>query len=295
MIGDLSDLPLAYLLTCWTLVGLLVGSFLNVVIHRIPIMMERQWALEQAHMIEEAGLTPLSNAPSATHSPYNLLVPGSACPSCHTPLRWWHNIPILSYLLQKGRCSFCGTPISLRYPLVECGCAALFLACAVHFGVGLTALAWSGFCAVLLAAALIDHDTTLLPDDLTLPLLWAGLLLSALGVLALPLSQAVWGAAWGYLSLWSVYWLFKWVTGKEGMGYGDFKLLAAMGAWLGPVSLIALTLIACVLGACWGIVQIMTQRRERDQAMPFGPYLAFAGVVMAFFKVPVLAAIGLAP
>jgi leader peptidase (prepilin peptidase)/N-methyltransferase len=295
LIGDVADLPLGFLLTCWTLLGLLVGSFLNVVIHRVPIMMERQWAHEHALTSGDLAATEAIDATPQTTDPYNLLVPGSACPACHAPLRWWHNIPILSYVLQKGRCRFCQATISRRYPIVELVCAALFLICAVHFGGGLTTLAWAGFCATLLAAALIDQDTTWLPDVLTLPLLWAGLLLAALRVLDLPLTQAVWGAAWGYSSLWTVYWLFKWVTGKEGMGYGDFKLLAAMGAWLGPVALIPLTLLACVLGASVGIGQILSQRRSRDQAMPFGPYLAFAGVIMVFYKVPVLVMFGLAP
>ena len=279
---SMADWPLALAGGCYALVGLLLGSFLNVVIHRLPLMMERQWALERD-----------SDEPAQAGAPYNLLVPGSACPHCHTALRWWQNLPLLSFVIQKGRCTNCHTPISWRYPLVELACAGLFLACAVHFGPGATAWAWCAFCATLLAAAVIDGQTTWLPDDLTLPLLWAGLLLSALQWVELPLTQAVWGAALGYSSLWAVYWLFKLATGKEGMGYGDFKLLAAMGAWFGPVALIPLTLVACLMGAALGSWLILTKRLRRDQAMPFGPYLALAGGILVFYKNPILSQLGL--
>lgn len=286
---DPAQESMALLITGFALMGLLLGSFLNVVIYRLPIMMERQWAMECAQASHEA---------SALHAPeherFNLLVPRSACPACHTPLHWWNNLPLLSFALQKGRCSSCQAPISWRYPVVEMACAILFAVCAWRFGPSTEALAWCGFCAILLAAAVIDWNTTLLPDDLTLPLMWSGMLLSALGWIGLPLTQSVWGAALGYLSLWSVYWLFKLVTGKEGMGYGDFKLLAAMGAWLGPVALIALALIACVLGLAFALPSLLTRRMNRNQAMPFGPYLAFAGLVLVFFKHTMLVFLGLA-
>lgn len=287
----LADAPLALVLACYGLVGLLVGSFLNVVIHRLPLMMERRWALERAS--GEEAQSDQNPADLGLQAPYNLLVPGSACPHCHTALHWWNNVPVLSFLIQKGRCTHCHAPISWRYPLVELACAGLFLTCALHFGPGLNAWAWCAFCATLLAAAVVDGQTSWLPDDLTLPLLWAGLLLSALQWTELPLTQAVWGAALGYGSLWAVFWLFKLATGKEGMGYGDFKLLAAMGAWLGPVALIPLTLIACVLGAAIGLSLIVTHRLRRDQAMPFGPYLALAGGILVFYKAPLLSRLGL--
>jgi leader peptidase (prepilin peptidase) / N-methyltransferase len=266
--------------------GLLIGSFLNVVIHRLPKILENQWAQEAAQY--NGTELPTSD------QPYNLIKPGSACPKCHTPLTWANNLPVISYLIQRGRCTHCGVSISIRYPLVELACALLFAACAWHFPITITALAWAGFCAVLLAATAIDWDTSLLPDVLTLPLMWAGLLCSALGWVALPLNSAVWGAAIGYLSLWSVYWVFKWVTGKEGMGYGDFKLLAALGAWLGPVAIIPILLISCIIGAAIGIGLKMSNKLSPDNTLPFGPYLALAGLVLCFAKAEVFHWLGFA-
>jgi leader peptidase (prepilin peptidase) / N-methyltransferase len=267
------------------LLGLLVGSFLNVVIYRLPLMLERQWATLE----DDANGTEVPPAES-----YNLITPGSACPSCQTPLRWWNNIPLASFVLQKGRCERCGVGISYQYPLVELSTAMLFAACAWQYGYGVTALAWSGFCAILVAAAVIDSQTMLLPDDLTLPLMWAGLLCAALGWVDISLHQSVWGAAVGYLSLWTVSGLYQLMRGKVGMGGGDFKLLAAMGAWFGPVSLIALLLVSCVVGAVIGLSLRATGKLQANQYIPFGPYLSLAGVVLCFFKAPVLLFFGLA-
>ncbi|HNE60632.1 MAG TPA: prepilin peptidase, partial [Ottowia sp.] len=200
------------------LFGLLVGSFLNVVIHRLPQMMERQWAAECAE---------LNGQPAAPQAPFNLLVPRSRCGHCGHPIRWYENIPVLSYLALRGKCSACGTPIGLRYPLVELATGLLFGWCVWRWGWSWTAAAWCLFTAMLVALTLIDWDTTLLPDDLTLPLLWLGLIAATLGLTGVRLSDAVWGAVAGYLSLWLVYWGFKLATGKEGMGFGDFKLFAA--------------------------------------------------------------------
>ena len=205
------------------LLGLLVGSFLNVVIYRLPRMLERQWAAECAE---------ISGKPAADEPVFNLILPRSSCRQCGHQIRWHENIPVLSYLLLRGKCSACHAPIGLRYPLVECVTGLFFFGCLWRWGATPTAAAWCGFSAAILALALIDGDTTLLPDDITLPLLWAGLIASAMQWTAVPLASSVWGAVGGYLSLWLVYWAFKLVTGKEGMGFGDFKLFAALGAWL---------------------------------------------------------------
>ena len=207
--------------------GLCIGSFLNVVIHRLPLMLERGWKIDSAQML---GLDPAKTP--AIGAPLTLSRPRSQCPKCGHAIAWHENIPLLGYLRLGGRCSACKTRISPRYPIVELATALLFAAIGWRFGAQPAALLWCGFAAVLIALTGIDWDTTLLPDDLTLPLLWAGLVVAALGW-TLPLTQALWGAVAGYLSLWSVYWAFKLATGKEGMGHGDFKLLAALGAWLG--------------------------------------------------------------
>ena len=237
------------ILTPWGLavLGLCVGSFLNVVIHRLPQMLEAQWKLDAAYSLGQDVPAP---DPSKA---LTLSKPASRCPSCGHQIRWYENIPVLSWLALRGQCSSCGTRISVRYPLVELLTATLFAWCGVRFGAQATTLLWCGFVAVLVAASLIDWDTTLLPDDLTLPLLWAGLVAAGMGW-TLPLSDALWGAVAGYLSLWSVYWLFKLTTGKEGMGYGDFKLLAALGAWLGWSMVLPIVLGSSVIGAVVGIV-----------------------------------------
>lgn len=252
------------------LLGLCIGSFLNVVIHRMPLMLERRWRLESAETLGvEAGV-----AESIT-----LSRPRSRCPSCGHAIRWHENIPVLSWLWLRGRCAGCGTRIPLRYPFVELLTAALFAAVAWRVGPTPAALLWCGFVAVLVALAGIDWDTTFLPDDLTLPLLWAGLVASALGW-TLPLPDALWGAVAGYLSLWSVYWLFKLATGKEGMGYGDFKLLAALGAWLGLKMILPIVLAASVVGAVVGIGMKLGATLREGRYVPFGPFLAGGGLLV---------------
>jgi leader peptidase (prepilin peptidase)/N-methyltransferase len=257
------------------LFGLLIGSFLNVVIYRLPKMMERQWAAEAtAFQAEQAG----NGAEPAPQEPFNLMVPRSRCPSCGHLVAWYENIPVVSYLFLRGKCSECGTRISPRYPLVELLTGGLFFWCVQHWGLTPTGLAWCGFSAVLVALAFIDWDTTLLPDDLTLPLLWAGLLASMLQWTQVPLASSVAGAAAGYLSLWLVYWAFKLATGKEGMGYGDFKLFAALGAWFGWEALVPIILMSSVIGAMVGIgMKVFSSLREGGY-VPFGPFLVGAGL-----------------
>lgn len=266
--------------------GLLVGSFLNVVIHRLPKMMERRWAAECAQLQDQAA-APMTPA-------YNLMVPRSACPHCGHQIRWFENVPVVSYLALRGQCAGCGASISLRYPAVELVNGALFAWCAWHWGWGWTALAWSGFAAALLTLACIDWDTTLLPDDITLPMVWAGLCVAALGLNGTGLSDALWGAVAGYVSLWLVYWGFRLTTGKEGMGYGDFKLFAALGAWFGWQALIPVILMASVIGAVVGIgIKTMGHLREGGY-VPFGPFLALAGITaMVFGPQAILSAVGL--
>ena len=225
------------------LLGLAVGSFLNVVIHRLPRMMERAWARECAS---------LSNMPQPVQPPLNLLVPGSRCGQCGQALRWQDNIPVLSFLRLRGRCAACTAPIPWRYPAVELITAALFAYCAGRWGAGPQALAWAAFGSLLLACAWIDWDTTYLPDDLTLALLWLGLISASLGYSGVRPDDAMWGAVAGYTSLWLVFWIFKWLTGKDGMGYGDFKLFAALGAWFGWPALVPLIILASSAGAVVG-------------------------------------------
>lgn len=258
--------------------GLLIGSFLNVVIHRLPRMMERQWEAECRQYAQDAGLLPPAQQEAAAPAPFNLLTPRSRCPSCGHEVRWYENIPVLSYLGLRGRCSGCGTRISVRYPLVELATAALFYACAMRWGWSAATLAWCGFSAALVALTLIDWDTTLLPDDITLPLLWAGLLASTLHWTQVAPTDAVIGAAAGYLSLWLVYWGFKLATGKEGMGYGDFKLFAALGAWFGWQALVPIILMASVIGAIVGIAMKLASSLREGKYVPFGPFLAGGGL-----------------
>lgn len=269
------------------LLGLLVGSFLNVVIHRLPKMMEQQWARECAELQGQ-------EAVAVEPARYNLLVPRSACPHCGHVIRWYENIPVVSYLALRGRCSQCGKGIGLRYPAVELATGILFAWAGWRWGLNLTGLAWCGFAAAVLALACIDWDTTLLPDDITLPLLWAGLVAAAAGLLTLPLADALWGAVAGYLSLWLIYWAFKLLTGKEGMGYGDFKLFAAFGAWFGWQALVPIILMASVIGAVVGIGIKLVGRLREGGYVPFGPFLALGGLTaMVFGPNAILAAVGL--
>ena len=257
---------------CAGILGLAVGSFLNVVIHRLPLMMEREWAGQCAELRGE-------EAPA--FEPLSLAQPRSRCPHCGYAIPPLENIPVVSWLVLRGRCKGCAAPISIRYPLVELATAALFAFAAWHFGFGAAALAALVFIAALVALTWIDFDTQLLPDDITLPLLWLGLGLNMFGIFT-DLKSAVIGAMAGYLSLWLVYWGFKLATGKEGMGYGDFKLLAALGAWLGWEMLPLTILLSSFVGAIIGIALMVFARRGRNVPIPFGPYLAIAGVIALF-------------
>ncbi len=260
--------------------GLLVGSFLNVVIHRLPRMMEREWREQAASLAEDNGLKDcagrLRGAEPDTR--YNLVVPGSRCPKCGHGIRAWENVPVVSYLVLGGKCSACRAAISPRYPIVEAVSGILATYVAWRYGITLAALGAMLFAWSLVALTVIDIDTQLLPDDITLPLLWAGLLFNLTATYA-PLPEAVLGAAAGYSSLWAVYWLFRLATGKEGMGFGDFKLLAAIGAWLGWKMLPLVILLSSAVGAAVGIALIAARRHRRGAPIPFGPYLAAAGLI----------------
>ena len=263
--------PAALILVC-VLFGLLVGSFLNVVIHRIPKMMEATWRQEARELLDQPAAKGEETPPI-----FNLVTPGSHCPHCNHRIRWYENVPVVSWALLKGRCSGCKAPISKRYPIIELLTALVAGLCAWRFGYDpwLIFMLYGSF--TLLALAVIDLDTTLLPDDLTYPLLWAGLLAAVLGVSPVALPDAVIGAMAGYLALWSLYWVFKLLTGKEGMGYGDFKLLAALGAWLGWQYLPVVVLLSSVVGLVFAVSMMASGSVKRDQGIPFGPYLAIAG------------------
>jgi leader peptidase (prepilin peptidase)/N-methyltransferase len=256
------------------LLGLCIGSFLNVVIHRLPLMMEHGWRVESAELL---GVT------IAAAEPVTLSAPRSRCPACGHPIRWYENIPLVSYLVLRGKCSACKTPISLRYPAIELLTALLFAACGWHFGAQPAALLWCGLAATLVALAFIDLDTQLLPDDLTLPLMWAGIVASALGWTSVPLAASVGGAVAGYLSLWFVFHAYRLIRGKEGMGAGDFKLLAALGAWMGWQLIPSIILLSSAVGAFVGIGLIVLRRHDKDVPIPFGPYLAGGGLAAMFF------------
>lgn len=272
----LQSTPAAFIALCGVF-GLLVGSFLNVVIHRLPKMMEQEWREQCAAL--DAATEPSSAAPGPR---YDLVVPRSACPSCGHRISAMENIPVLSYLALRGRCSNCKAAISPRYPLVEALTGGLSAFVAWHFGFGAAALTALLFIWALIALTFIDFDTHLLPDSITQPLLWLGLLVNFNGTFT-PLSSAVIGAVVGYLILWSVYWLFKLATGKEGMGFGDFKLLAAIGAWLGWQVLPLTILLSSMVGAAIGIVLILFAGHGRQVPIPFGPYLAGGGLIALFW------------
>jgi len=253
--------------------GLMIGSFLNVVIHRVPQMMQRE---SDNYVAEESG-KPLPHTDR-----YNLMVPRSACPHCGHQITAMENVPVISYVVLGGKCSACKAPISARYPIVELLTGVLSFVLVWHFGSGIAGLATLAFAYLLIAMTFIDADTQLLPDDLTFPLLWLGLLVNLNGTFV-PLQEAVVGAAAGYLVLWAVYWLFKLATGKEGMGYGDFKLLAALGAWLGWKMLPVIVLLSSLVGAVVGISMIVFASHGRDKPIPFGPYLAAAGLLALLY------------
>jgi leader peptidase (prepilin peptidase) / N-methyltransferase len=263
------------------LLGLLVGSFLNVVIYRLPIMLERQWRAQ-------GDATATAGKSTASHevAPFNLITPRSACPRCHAPIAAWQNVPVLSWLLLRGRCAGCNAGISARYPLVELLCALLSALVAWRLGFGVSALCALAVTWILIALTFIDLDHQLLPDSLTLPLLWLGLLASLSNAVhsgaGLPVDprSAIIGAAAGYLSLWSVFQLFRLTTGKEGMGYGDFKLLAALGAWLGWQMLLPIVLLSAAVGAVVGLTLIALRKHQAASPMPFGPFLAGAGFLV---------------
>lgn len=259
--------------TAVTALGLIVGSFLNVVILRLPRMMEQEWQRDCAE---------LQDLPAPEQETLSLSRPASHCPGCKSPIKPWQNIPVVSYLVLRGRCAHCQRSIGLRYPAVELASGALSLAAAVTFGPSTSLLMALLFIWVLIALTGIDIDTQLLPDNLTLPLLWLGLAANLFEVWA-DLPSAVIGAMAGYLSLWSVYWLFKLVTGKEGMGFGDFKLLAALGAWFGWQALPLIILLSSFVGAAIGITFVLVRGQDRNVPIPFGPYLAGAGLLYLFY------------
>ncbi|MBU3057262.1 prepilin peptidase [Pseudomonas indica] len=267
LIEFLASHVLAFVL-CALVLGLLIGSFLNVVIHRLPKMMHRDW---QSQARELLGLPAEDSGPV-----FNLVLPHSRCPHCNHQIRAWENIPIVSYLVLRGKCSACKAPISMRYPLIELACGLLSAYVAWHFGFGWAAGAALVLTWGLLAMSMIDVDHQLLPDALVLPLLWLGLIVNSFGLFA-SLEDALWGAVAGYLSLWSVYWLFKLITGKEGMGYGDFKLLAMLGAWGGWQILPLTILLSSLVGAVLGVIMLRLRNAETSTPIPFGPYLAIAG------------------
>ena len=261
--------------------GLMVGSFLNVVIYRLPLMMESRWRRDCCELLEVAQ--------EKTEAPLNLATPNSHCPHCKAAIKPWQNIPVVSYLLLGGKCGNCGTSISVRYPVIELVTGLMTLALGFYFEasaalLGVMLLTWA-----LIALTMIDVDHQLLPDDITLPLMWLGLLFNV-GNTYVSLQDAVIGAMAGYLILWSIYWLFKLFTGKEGMGYGDFKLLAALGAWLGWQALPVIILLSSLVGAICGIALMVIKRRGKEIPIPFGPYLAMAGWIALLWGDTIIAA-----
>lgn len=272
-------LPLPALLGLAAMFGLLIGSFLNVVILRLPVMMDRA---ERQYVWQSHPSTSEHPLPTDLQGEYGLSKPGSHCPNCKAKVRWWMNVPVFSFIALKARCAGCGVAISWQYPIVECLSAAAAWVSVWVYGATATALAVTVLLWALLALTVIDLRTYLLPDAIVLPLMWLGLLVNSGGKLT-TLSSAVWGAALGYLSLWSIFHLFKWITGKEGMGYGDFKLLAALGAWLGVGMILPIILFASFTGALVGGVMILSKRLQPENPIAFGPYLAIGGVLALFY------------
>ena len=266
---ELLQQSLAFAITCAALVGLLVGSFLNVVIHRLPKMMENEWRSECLSLLEQ-------DTEQTDSEKYNLVTPPSHCPSCKSKITALENVPLLSYLLQGGKCRHCAAKISIRYPFVELLTGVGAGWCMFHFGFNAAGMWAICLTFALIALSAIDIDTQLLPDDITLPFLWLGILVNYFGVFT-SLEEAVIGAIAGYLSLWSIFWGFKIITGKEGMGYGDFKLLALLGAWLGWQALPIIIIMSSVVGAILGGLILFLSKKDKSQPFPFGPYLAIAG------------------
>jgi len=276
-----------FYLTTVGLISLCVGSFLNVVIYRLPLMMQREWQSECRLLLEDeltAKPTQASNS-----EPFNLVKPNSTCPKCKTAIKPWQNIPIISWIMLRGKCANCSNPISARYPIVEAITALLSLVIAYSFGATEHALLYIFVTWILVALTFIDIDHMLLPDQLTLPLVWLALIAAVMGI-TINTSDAIVGAACGYLSLWSVFWLFKLLTGKEGMGYGDFKLLAVFGALLGWQSLLTIILLSSVVGAIIGIALLSIQGKDKATPIPFGPYLAIAGWITLLWGAQIQAA-----
>ena len=295
--------------------GLLIGSFLNVVIYRLPQMLYRTWLHDAGASLAtspgENSLWTLVFGPQRAQPEqmeavgkhvaqavealprFDLMLPASRCQSCGHQIRWFENIPVFSWLVLRGKCSGCGSGIAWRYPAIELVTGLLFAWCGWRWGLTWTGLAWAGFSAMLITMTMIEWDTTLLPDDLTLPLMWAGLLASVLGLTQVSLADSVMGAAAGYLSLWAVYWVFKWITRKEGMGFGDFKLFAALGAWFGWAALAPMILMASTIGVVVGLVLKLRGGLHEGKYVPFGPFLALAGLTaMMASPVAILRAIG---
>jgi leader peptidase (prepilin peptidase) / N-methyltransferase len=266
--------------TMAALLGLVIGSFLNVVNHRLPIMLQREWRAQCYEYLQlDADNSDATDA-EQTHTTFNLMTPGSHCPACNASIKPWHNIPVISYLVLRGRCAYCGTAIHWQYPVLELCTAILSAIVAWHFGLQWSCLAALVFTWSLISLTVIDIKHQLLPDHITLPLLWLGLVLSVTGFgTGVSAADAIIGAAAGYLLLWSVYWIFRLFTGREGMGYGDFKLLAALGAWLGWQQLISIVILSSLAGALVGIVLAIVAGRDKNIPMSFGPYLAAAGFI----------------
>lgn len=277
---DLLAQSTPWLIAVTLLLGLMVGSFLNVLVYRLPLMMQREWRIQAREILDMPA--------QDEGEPFNLCWPGSRCPHCGHRIRLWENIPLLSWLLLRGRCSSCTEPISLRYPLVELACGLLSAGLAAYLGWGWPLLLMLVLTWGLLALSLIDWDHQLLPDSLVLPLLWLGLVANAFEVFV-PFSEAFWGAVIGYLLLWSVYWLFKLITGKEGMGQGDFKLLALLGAWGGWQILPLVILLSSLTGSILGVVLLRLRGQDRHTPFPFGPFLAIAGWIAVLWGQPMTA------
>jgi len=278
---DLLSANQPFLLMATLVLGLLVGSFLNLVVYRLPIMLQREWKQQCSEFMEVENQSTLHANSSVKYAIFNLQNPASHCRYCDQKIKPWENIPVISYLALRGQCSGCKSRISLRYPSVELVTGLLSALVAFTFGPNLLTLALLFFTWALVTLTLIDFDHQLLPDDITIPLLWLGIGVNAFDLgIGVTLQDAVIGAIAGYLVLWSFYWVFKIVTGKEGMGYGDFKLLAALGAWMGWQTLLPIIVLSSLVGAVFGIVMILVMKRDKSAPMPFGPYLTAAGFIM---------------